>query len=100
MECAICHDKFNGDKQKPFCKSPVICQKCGINLTVSFFNFKEFNEWLDSFMQSRMVRYIPRYSEYFDRYNKQPCLDCHGTGFIAGQVCKTCNFVGIINKTE
>lgn len=99
MQCIFCQHFFNEERTKSF-MSGNICVPCGIKLIESLFGNKEFNEWLDSFMQSRLVGYIPGYHEYYDRHNKQPCPDCHATGFIDGNVCGTCNFVGAIDIKE
>jgi len=98
MDCFLCLKKFNGDKHKPFCDSPIICSQCGTKLTESFFKSKEFNEWLDSFLQSRIVKHVPSYDEYYVRYNKIKCPDCSGIGIIAGKVCGRCNWVGTIEE--
>jgi hypothetical protein len=100
--CAFCGKDYKESDEGiiKLKKKRGVCKPCTTDLIDGLFSNKEFNEWLDSFMQSRLVRYIPGYDEYFVRHKKRPCPDCKGTGWIEGKVCKRCNFVGVIAATE
>lgn len=77
-----------------------VCEKCTVKVIEELFGNKTFNQWLDSFMQSRLVGYIPTYEEYYTRHGLRPCPACNATGFVDGKVCRRCNFIGAIAKNE
>jgi len=98
MKCCLCQKVFNGDRGTCFSRSPTICAECGKKFVERLFADHDFNEWLDSFLQSRIEKYVPSYDEFYVRYNKIKCPDCSGVGFIAGKVCGRCNWVGTIEE--
>lgn len=97
MICKLCERNFNGIREPVFSKKPPICESCGKSLVDNLFGGTYFNEYLDSFLQSRMEIYLP-YDEYYRRYHKKKCPDCNGTGLIDGKVCNRCNWIGTIEE--
>lgn len=97
-KCALCGEEYKeSDKGTIKLKRKQgICKSCTTSVIEGLFSNNEFDEWLDSFLHSRLVRYIPGYDEYYVRHKKTPCPDCKGTGFIEDNVCKRCGFVGVI----
>jgi hypothetical protein len=98
MKCCLCEQIFNGDRTPYFNKNPPICWLCGQSFIENLFANKEFNEWLDSFLQSRIQKYIPTYNEYYTQHNKSKCPECNGVGFVDGKVCHKCNWIGTIEE--
>lgn len=101
MRCILCKVELNRERDNCFIHPQIakitVCKLCGKNLIEALFIDKDFNEWLDSFLQSRIEKYIPEYNEYFERYNKKKCPLCSGSGFLNGKVCSRCHFVGVID---
>jgi hypothetical protein len=101
MKCKLCNKVLNRERDKCFASANfIICEDCGNSLVVSLFGTDEFNMWLDSFLQSRIEKYIPEYNEYFERHNKQRCLTCSGTGFVNKKPCSFCGFTGEIDLEQ
>ena len=99
MKCCLCQRAFNGDREKCFSHAPfTICKICGVKFIEVLFADHHFNEWLDSFLQSRIEKHVPSYDEYYVRYGKIKCPECNGTGFIKGKICGRCNWVGTIEE--
>jgi len=98
MICSLCGRHFNSNREGIFSGKPPICGKCGKSLVEKLFADTDFNEYLDSFLQSRIEKYIPAYNEYYKIYGKKKCPDCKGTGFIGKEICKKCHWVGTIEE--
>jgi len=101
-QCAICDVDYKDSEKGAIqvAKKRGVCADCAVKVVEGLFGNAEFNAWLDSFMQSRLVKHVPGYDEFYVRYNKVRCPDCEGTGFIDGVPCKRCGFVGVIDKPK
>jgi hypothetical protein len=101
-QCAICDAEYKETEKGTIqvTRKRGICRECAVKIVQGLFSNEEFNEWLDSFMQSRLAKYIPGYNEFYVRYKKMPCPDCKGTGFIGSQPCKRCGFVGVVDAVS
>ncbi len=97
-QCAICDEDYKESDKGTIqvTRKRGICKDCTVKVVEGLFGSADFNEWLDSFLQSRLKKHVPGYNEYYVRHNKIPCPDCEGTGFVSGSPCKRCGFVGAI----
>lgn len=95
--CILCQKEYNSEREKEFLHGK-ICSKCGVDLIEAMFAPRSpFNEWLDSFLQSRIETHVPCYDEYYKIYKKQKCPNCGGKWMIDNKVCDVCNFLGVID---
>ena len=101
MECKICDKKLNAERDDYVTISKeIICKECMDEFIATLFAQREFNKFLDSFIQSRIERYIPEYDEYFNQYDLDKCDDCNGSGYTYGMMCRKCNGIGATKRID
>ncbi len=98
-KCIACQDEYKPIKGTfTFKRKSGLCSSCMTKIIEGLFSQGLFNEWLDSFLQSRIEKYLPDYKEYYEIYHKKKCPECNGKGIIGeGTVCRRCGFIGVID---